>query len=357
MTLTRVRLVLAALLLTGALSAAGPIPAHAQDTENEWWVTFTPQVWLSHIAKNGFAANTTPITLNFGNPFRAAENINVESGPTSAIDPQWGGQLSVNRGNWTLAVAAQYVSFTTRNDVTSVGDNVLTQGGRVAVLSNGATLGQEFVETDRFDLDVAATHFFSDVVKNILDVNAGMGFKFIYASASRNYSNGATLTNLIAPGLPPNPNPTPASFNYFVCSGAVLDTSTLAGCQVKNRVQEDDYFYGATFPISLNFHLSQNNKWFLPVNLAPFLGAEVRNDRNVVYAVAPGPSGGNTSPFQIKRLDGTAFAKGVTADAGVRYAFDNGIALYGGFRVQFIEGLEQYLAWGPLVNMSVRFGK
>jgi hypothetical protein len=62
----------------------------------------------------------------------------------------------------------------------------------------------------------------------------------------------------------------------------------------------------------------------------------------VVYQTAPTSTPGVD---RIVRLDGATFAVGATADAGVRYVFDNGLAIYGGFRVQFIDGHQQYLAW------------
>jgi hypothetical protein len=112
--------------------------------------------------------------------------------------------------------------------------------------------------------------------------------------------------------------------------------------------------YGLTMPMSFNIHLSEDRKWFAPINLSPFFGAENRNDHDVVYQTTPTSTPGVD---RIVRLDGTTFAVGATADAGIRYMFDNGLALYGGFRVQFMNGHQQYLAWGPIVNMSVRFGQ
>lgn len=339
-----------ALLLAPCLS----VPVSAE--EEGWSVIFTPQVFFSHITDNGFASSVPLGSLTGGNPHL----VTVNSQPTAGIDPQWGGQLAVQRGNWTVGAAFQYVSFTTRNDVMSAPNTSLFIGQQGPIppcgpfgtcflpLPPGSTIVQEFVDTDRFDFELSLTYFLPDVVKGVLDINAGLGAKFIYATASRSFSNGVSANGLF-----------PIEFGYNVCTGVnrvafLPGTTTAINCQNRNRVSEDDLMYGATFPVSLNFHLSQDKKWFLPVNVSPFLGAETRNDRNVVYATQP-----TTDPdvFNIVRQDGTVFAYGATADAGVRYLFDNGVALYGGFRVQFYEGHNQFLAWGPVVNMSVRFGK
>jgi hypothetical protein len=345
-----IRPIVPVLALLLALGQALPASAEGEG----WSVIFTPQVFFGHIADNGFASPPPLGTFTAGNPHL----ITVNSQPTAGIDPQWGGQLGILRGNWTVGAAFQYVSFTTRNDVLSADNgNFVSQSGPIPPcgpfgvcflpLPTGTTIVQEFVDTDRFDFELSLSYFVPDVVKDVLDINAGVGAKFIYATASRTFSNGVSPNGL-----------EPIAFGYNVCDSNQLilfpASTTSANCQNRNRVSQDSLMYGVTFPVSLNFHLTQNKKWFLPVNVSPFLGAETRNDRNVVYATQPTT---NPDVFNIVRQDGTVFAYGATADAGVRYLFDNGIGLYGGFRVQFYEGHNQFLAWGPVVNMSVRFGK
>jgi hypothetical protein len=189
------------------------------------------------------------------------------------------------------------------------------------------------------------SYFLPDVIKDLLDVSAGLGFKFIYASADRKIiqSAGASLTNANAgTGAVYCTNPN--------CAGA-----TPGDRGDKSKVNSTDYLYGVTFPTSFLFQLTRDKKWLLPFNISPFLGAEDRHDKGVVYDGTL--SGAVTSPvFTPKRLDGTTFAYGVTSDLTLRYVFDNGIAPYVGFRVQYINGHEEYLAWGPLAGVSFRFG-
>jgi hypothetical protein len=326
-----------------ALTILMATPASGQD-DSSWSFLLTPQVWFSHIPKNGFAAAPTV------NPIAGAAVTSmvtaVASSPTAALDPQWGGQLAAQRSLWSLAVGVQYVSFGTRNDIeaTQAFELPLANGSALLV-PQGATIVQEFVTTDRFDLDLAVSRFFRDVVEDRLDVNVGLGFKFIYASASRSFANSIST--------PTGPLPV----TYFQCTGTTFNfgqPSMNTNCRSRTRVAEDDYLYGLTIPVSFNIHLSEDRKWFAPINLSPFFGAENRNDHDVVYQTTPTSTPGVD---RIVRLDGTTFAVGATADAGIRYMFDNGLALYGGFRVQFMNGHQQYLAWGPIVNMSVRFGQ
>jgi hypothetical protein len=65
---------------------------------------------------------------------------------------------------------------------------------------------------------------------------------------------------------------------------------------------------------------------------------------------------GDPLPLRINRQDGTTFAYGVTADAVVRWILNDAVSAYAGMRVQYINGHDEYLAYGPLVGMSVRFG-
>src|SRR5262249_23798439 len=125
-------------------------------------------------------------------------------------------------------------------------------------------------------------------------------------------------------------------------------------CHKKQTVSENDIFYGVTFPANLNFYPFDTHKVTVPINLSPFIGAETRNDHDVVYGATCKP-GESLSTCFPERLDGTTFAIGVTSDTGIRYFFDNGLALYAGFRMQFIKGFQPYLAWGPIFNVSYRF--
>ena len=330
-----------------AMALVAPDTSAADDKER-WSFVLTPQVWLSHIAKNGFQAPSS--SDYFANRLTAAVGFavpstccNVESQSTNGIDPQWGAQLAFEKGAWTFAIAAQYVSFGTRNDFSFNASPVVG----TYTIQAGTTVAQEFINTNRLDIDLAGSHFFQNVITDRLDINAGVGFKFIYATASRSWSN-------VLNGAPENARSVVLPFftMYYVCT-STNDNST---CQTKGHVSEDDYYYGATLPVTFSLYPTGSSKLVVPVNLSPFLGAETRNDRDVAYAAKCSPSGSSIECFP-KRIDGTTFAYGVSADAGVRYVFDNGVAVYGGFRVQYFEGFQTYLAWGPIINMSVRFGK
>jgi hypothetical protein len=113
-------------------------------------------------------------------------------------------------------------------------------------------------------------------------------------------------------------------------------------------VKQKSYLYAATFPIGAAVHLTKDSKWLLPFNITPLLGVENRNDENVVYQVNDNGT--------VDRLDGNKFAYGVTADASIRYIINESVSAYAGMRVQYIQGHDKYLAFGPLVGMSVRFG-
>jgi hypothetical protein len=334
----------ALLVAVAAAALTVLLPASAPAQDDSWAILFTPQVWLSHIPENGFAAAPTVNTV--AGAAVTGMVTTVTSSPTAALDPQWGGQLALQRNLWSFAVGAQYVSFGTKNDINATQTFQLPLGnGSALLVPRGTTIAQEFVTTDRFDLDLAVTRFFRDVIDDRLDINAGLGFKFIYSSASRNFANAIET--------PTGPLPV----TYFQCTGTTFSFGTPSmntNCRSRTRVSEDDYLYGLTIPVSFNVHISQDKKWFAPFNISPFIGAENRNDHNVVYQTAPTSTPGVD---RIIRLDGATFAVGATADAGMRYVFDSGAAIYGGFRVQFINGHQQYLAWGPIVNLTVRFGQ
>src|SRR5262249_24975098 len=104
--------------------------------------------------------------------------------------------------------------------------------------------------------------------------------------------------------------------------------------------------------------LTNDGKWVLPFNISPLLGAEHRNDHNVVYSVNLPPNiSGLPAGTHVNRLDGWKFAYGFTSDLLVRWFITDSISAYAGMRVQYIKSFDQYLAYGPLAGVSVRFGK
>src|SRR5262249_31639463 len=141
---------------------------------------------------------------------------------------------------------------------------------------------------------------------------------------------------------------------YEICKD-----DNFSDCTFKDRVKTKAWLYGATIPTSAILHLTNDSRWLLPFSVTPFFGAETRDDRDVVYAVNYECSNllqCNGSPITVDRKDGTKFAVGVTADATVRWIINDYLSAYAGMRVQYIKGHEEYLAYGPLIGMSVRFG-
>ncbi len=327
-------------------------PARAQDPGSgvpaaiaegdDWSFVITPQVWISHILKNGFgAAGTVAPGGTFidcgGGPGSCGR---IEQTPYDALNPQWGVQFAAQKGRLSLAAAVQYVTFETRNDYIYDPEDGFTRAfplitGGVTTISPGEQFAQEFVYTTRVDMDLSASYFFPDVVKDRLDFSIGGGFKFIYANASRQFANMSQLA---------------AGINALVPSGLYLicKQDDCSDFNFKDRVKEYSYIFGVTMPLSAVWRLTDDARWLLPVSLTPLLGAEIRNDENVVYAF--------NNNGTVKRLDGTKFAFGFTADATLRWLINETFSAYAGMRVQFIEGFNQYLAFGGLVGMSVRFG-
>ncbi|MGH9363908.1 MAG: hypothetical protein ACRD1B_01390 [Thermoanaerobaculia bacterium] len=346
------RLVL--LLLAVALFLLPVAGVEAQ--EDKWSFVLTPQVWFANIPKSGFAAanNVGGAVFNGSlqnqGPFLPGQyavvpSSNLDSSgadPTSVFFPQWGAQLAAQHGRWTFGLAAQYVSFETSNDF-FVSDRLFTNSLGSSFFNQlllGQKLYTEVINTDRIDVDLTGTYFFPDVIKDLLDVTAGLGFKWIRASGHRTLTNvNAKLFIAGGAGVP--------NVNYILKScgdpNAFESTTNRVGspnidpgnCQ-RNRASFLDQHYGATFPTTFNVHLTRDGKWLLPVTMTPFLGYEERTDQVL------GPD--------------NAFAYGGTFDAGVRYVFDNGVAIYAGYRGQAIQGINLFFAQGPLVNMSVRFG-
>jgi hypothetical protein len=309
--------------------------------EEKWSYVLTLQIWGSHIGQNGFVAgspNTIFFTEGAPSPSGGLGSASVDSSPEQALNPQFGLQFAAQYGRWILAGAAQYVHFTTENDVT------VSRSGQfcytfaqacvfTSVLPEGTRLFTESVTTDRIDVDLALSYFWPDVVKDVLDISTGIGLKFIYANSDREI--GDVESQIQSPG-------------FLYCTGTVCGRDpALRGD--KTKVGTDDYWYGITFPMSFIFQLSRDKKWLLPFNVSPFLGAETRDDQGTVYEV-------NNPGRTARSIDGTTFAFGVTSDLTLRYIFDNGISPYFGFRVQYLNGHETFLAWGPLAGVSFRFG-
>jgi hypothetical protein len=328
------------LLLTVLIGLGWTSAARAED----WSIVFTPQIWASHIAKNGFVAGA-PNTIFFTERLaavdrdRPAGKAEIDSSPKDALNPQFGGQIAFQYGRWTLALTGQYVHFKTENDVAVTRSGhfcfiITPQGGcETTILNAGERLFKEEVTTDRVDFDLALSYFFPDVVKDVLDVSAGLGFKFIYADSDRRIVD----SGVSGPGA-------------LFCTGTNCVSPNSAERGDKVAVSSKDYLYGATFPMSFALQLTRDKRLLLPFNVNPFLGVEHRDDEGVVYEVQSATDG------RPRRIDGTTFAYGVTSDLNLRYIFDNGISPYVGLRVQYIKGHETFLAWGPLAGVSFRFG-
>lgn len=343
-----------------ALIAGGPGMTSAQES-SEWSFVLTPQIWLSHISNNGFATSATSATFGIFVQAPAGSSTDLklrsESDPASPVDAQWGLQFAGQKGPWTVAGSMQYAGFTTNNDyfltsrvlfLNQLSPNQFLIGN----FPSGTNFIQEKVETDRYDFDLATSYFFPGVVSDMVDVSVGIGSKFIYAVADRKIRGSQSLQlnqcgATLASCQPVQPVPIPKL--YLTCKED--DCSDAKG---ESTVKSRSYMYGITFPTSTAFHLSQDKKWLLPLNVTPFIGAETRDDNDVVYATRPDASAPHG--VTVKRLDGTTFAYGVTADALVRYVSDIGLSAYLGMRVQYLEGHDKFLAWGPLVGLSLRFG-
>jgi hypothetical protein len=325
-----------AVFVVGCLSATPA--AWAQDTG--WSFLVTPQLWLTHIEKNGFA----PPVGNSSGSFVAAPDGSVlsanpfggqNSEPVDWIYPQWGIQIAAQKGRLTLAGAFQRVDFDTRTDVISTVPIPFVSFANT-IIDPGQFLGRERLSSQRFDVDVAASYAFLDVIPQRLDVSVGLGAKVIYAEATRRYEDlqpELTFQNDLFGGL------------YAVCS-----KNDLSDCRFRQTVRTTDWIYGLTIPTNMTFHLGDS--WLLPFSVTPFVGAETRDDHDVVYRFKQ--SGPTT--VAADRLDGTTVAYGVTADVTLRYLVNDALSVYAGGRVQYIKGHETYLAYGPIIGMSVRFG-
>lgn len=330
MTMVRSK-VAAYLAVTLVLSLLTVTGAEAQ--EDTWSFVFTPQVWFENVRNNGFGPAATTLggstfqvaiggsTVFARGTFSPETFTTGSTEPTSMFFPQWGGQFAAQHGRWTFGVGAQYVSFETVTDFYYNGATfgcalgpAPSQQGTCSSPLVGSRLATEIVRTDRVDVDLTASYFFPDVIKDTLDVSAGLGIKWIRASGHRTLS--------VAPG-------------DIITSAPVYQFAD--GSQRSNKASFLDNLYGVTIPTSLNFQLSRDGNWLLPLTVTPFIGHESRSD-------------------QVNG-DKSSFAYGGTFDLGIRYVFANGVGVYGGWRGQVIQGNDLFFAQGPLFNVSVRFGK
>ena len=332
-----------AILVVSSLAAQAPAWAQAADG---WSFLITPQLWISHIPDNGLTAPPASSILGAAPGF-----FNVDTKHSDGVSPQWGLQAAAQKGRWTLSGAFQYVNFETESNAT------LTRNDLIAcipifsctdVLPKGLSFTKERVNTTRMDVDFAATYFVPDVLTNWLDLSVGGGFKLIYATASRQFEP-AVLTFFDLTFSRPPSFQTPFPVVYFVCHKDVAPGFAGSDCVRKTRVKTTDYFYGGTVPISLITHLTRDAKWLFPFSVTPFLGVENRDDQDVAYKLT-------ADGRRIRRLDGTTFAYGGTVDATLRWLINDTLSAYAGMRVQYLKGHEEFLAYGPLMGMSVRFG-
>jgi hypothetical protein len=347
----RIAVVVVVAAVACLLAASATVDAQSSDS---WSFIVTPQVFISHSPNNGFAAPPTDATLRSGifslladNNTFATDSLQSTSSPQNTFNPQYGIQLAAQNGRLTLSGAFQYVDFKTINDVTYVNpQNPFCVESEC--INSGDRWTKEVVATTRIDVELSASYFFPAVVQDWLDFSAGGGFKFIYASSSREPFDLSVPANIIQnevspPGL------------YTICHDDHCDPG------FKQRVHQDSYLYGATFPMSAFVHLTNDARWLLRLGASPLLGAEVRDDRNVVYNLSLPATitelvACALSCINVNRQDGTKFAYGVTGDVTVNWQILDWMSAYAGMRVQYIHAHDTFLAYGPLVGMSFRFG-
>ena len=98
--------------------------------------------------------------------------------------------------SWTLSGAFQYVAFETDTDLTAnarltacliIIQNQCGAQTLPGEIPKGFSIGKEHLNTTRIDMDFAATYFVPDVSKDRLDLTVGAGFKFFYATTSRQF--------------------------------------------------------------------------------------------------------------------------------------------------------------------------
>ena len=322
--------VAALLLLTIAFVLGSISPAIAQE---QLRFILTPQIWLANIPQNGFAASGGGGNFT---PLFAIDDLQKDGpDPTSILFPQWGAQIAAQYGRWTFGLGVQYISFEHRTDLRASENDIFVVNpkavpglphvtfpvpcnGPLAIAPCGDIVATEIIRTDRIDIDLTAAYFFPDIISGLLDVNAGVGFKWVRTSGHRSFQDN------------------PSFFVLDYCLRGERPVAAGEQCRLQNHASFLDNIYAVTFPTTLNFHLTSNNKWFLPVTATPILGWQERTDQVFGY--------------------GSSFVYGGSLDAGVRYVFDNGIAVYAGYRGQAIVGLNRQVAHGPLFNVSIVFG-
>ena len=333
------------------LTVAG---VEAQDT---WSFYVTPQVWLENVRNSGFAATTnaggTGSLQGAGYVVVPTTYLRTDgSQPTSDFFPQWGGQFAAQYGRWTFGVASQYLHYETTQDFFIQAQSIVFCGaaplpgggacpgpGETAHFPSsliGAKLFTEKISTDRVDTDAAATYLFPDVIKDVLDVTTGLGFKWIRASGQRTLiNNGAHVTSVPSFSYILKSCGNPQSFATSINNtpaGAAVDPGN---CQ-RTQTSFLDQFYGMTIPTTFNLHRSRESNWQVPITISPFLGYEQRVDQVLGAA--------------------NSFAAGGSFDIGVRYIFSNGIGVYAGWRGQVFNGNNLFFSQGPLFNLSVALG-
>ena len=276
------------------------IGTRADAQEDKVSFLFSPQLWLSNIPDPGFSPPGVLDRVIFGGGhFLTRGQLQA----TSTFFPERGGQLAAQYRGWTPALSGQYVTYT-------VEDSLLTKNTQAAFnFPDGVKVNTEKIDTARIDIDSALTYFFPDVIRNVLDLSTGVGFKWIRANGDR------TLEGIN--GFFPQ--------QYMKVDGTA-----------SNAANFTQNFYGATLPTTFSFRLTDQGQLLLPITASPFLGYEHNSDE--------------VNGAQSK------FAYGGTFDVGLRYVFESGAAVYIGYRAQVIQGTALYFAQGPFFNFSYRFG-
>ena len=330
-----------------------PTGATGAETDGRWTFVLTPQLWIPHIESGGFAGTQNQIptvrTVLASQGISDTEFHGANTEPRDPVDLQWGVQLAARNGRWAIGAGYQHCDFDTSTDLIYDGTTFVDING-VTQIVKGETVARELLNTSRTDADIAATYAFPDIIEDRLDLAIGVGFKMIYAETHRHFSDispfVASVFALPPPGL------------YDVCRG---DETCESGTResFEDHVKATTWMYGPTIPIAASLHLFDLSKWWLPgssINVAPFVGAETRDDRDVVYHLETTSAG---FPARVIRQDGTFFAYGVTADAKLSWTLTDYMSAYLGMRVQYMNGespnSDPYLAYGPLLGASVSF--
>jgi len=320
--------------------SAPPVPAVQEPQEEQWSFVVTPQVWMSHIDKNGFSAPG-----GLGHIYQVATGevpfSDEDSGPLDNLDVQWGTQLAAQKGRWSIAVSFQTAEFDTKSDVMYRPTNgaPATNGGYT--INNGDRAASEYVNTTRYDFDIAASYLFPNVIPNRLDLTLGGGVKVISGTAVRHYENLHPIINDVI-----DSSPAPYSDGAYC-----IEEGSNTCAQTRSRVKTDNWAYGVVIPLGAIVHLTDDSKWLVAASATPFLGANTRDDRGVVFQWDPVTD-------TVDSQDGTKFAYGVTSDMTLRHALTPTLSVYAGMRLQYFDFNkdQEYFAYGPLMGISARFG-